>query len=392
MIYAPCIIFYHPFVLYIADLIFETMHRKIDLEGTIAASRQKREELEAEIKEKLKNWKHIIQEYQVPDNKKAILQMVTTFLPYIGLWALMYVSLNWSIWITIAIGLINVFFLVRIFIIQHDCGHQSFLKSQKLNNTIGFICSFFSTIPFKYWAKVHNHHHGHTGQLEERNIGDINFITVEEYRSRSRWKRFTYRLFRHPVVLFVIAPFWYFVFSNRVPSFNLKGWNKIRRTQVINNIFIVAVYIGLAYLLGWGKFLMIQLFLVFAFFCVAFWFFYVQHQHEETYMRWRQNWDYLLASVRGASYYKLPKIFQWLTGNIGLHHIHHLSARIPNYNLEKCLKENPLFTKYAKTLTFWDSIKTVSLKLYDEERERMISFKEFYLMERMQLATVKQSS
>ena len=175
---------------------------------------------------------------------------------------------------------------------------------------------------------------------------------------------------------------WYFVYSNRVPSFNLKGWNKIRRTQVLNNLAILALYVTLSLVLGWKKFLFIQLYLVIAFFCVAFWFFYVQHQHEETYMRWRKNWDFLLASIRGASYYKLPKIFQWMTGNIGLHHIHHLSARIPNYNLEKCLKDNPLFTQYAKTITFWESIKTTSLKLYDEKRKRMITFKEYYQLER----------
>ncbi len=350
--------------------------------------KQSSAELEQEIKEKLMNWKEVIQQYQVPNGKKAILQMITTFVPYVLLWVLMYFSLNWSIFLTIGIGLINVFFLVRIFIIQHDCGHQSFLKSHKLNNIIGTVCSVFSTIPYRYWAKVHNYHHGHTGQLEERNIGDINFMTVDEYRESGKWKRFGYRAFRHPLVLFIVAPLWYFLVAQRLPTLNLKGWSKVRRSQLFNNVLIASVYIGLAIILGWKKFLFIQLYLVVSFFCVSFWFFYVQHQHEETYMRWRTNWDYLLASVRGASYYKLPKVFQWLTGNIGLHHIHHLSSRIPNYNLEKCLKENPIFTKYANTLTFWDSLKTVTLKLYDEERQRMISFKEFYRMEKMSLVAV----
>ncbi len=342
--------------------------------------------MEAEITEKLKNWKVMIQEYQIPDNKKAVLQMVNTFLPYIGLWTLMYFSLNWSIWLTIPIGLINAFFLVRIFIIQHDCGHQSFMGSQKMNNVVGWVCSFFSTIPYKYWAKVHNHHHGHTGQLEQRDIGDIDFLTVAEYRSRNSWGRFKYRLFRSPFVLFFFAPFWYLMVSNRIPTFKLKGWHKVRRTQIINNVSLIALYAGLAYLLGWQKFLFIQLFVVFTFFIIAFWFFYVQHQHEEGYMRWRQNWNYLLAAIRGSTYYKLPKVFQWLTGNIGIHHIHHLSARIPNYNLEKCMKENPLFTQYANVITFWDSIKLTANKLWDEESKRMISFAEFYKMEKMRLA------
>lgn len=342
--------------------------------------------LETEIKEKLNNWKEIIQKYQVPDHKKAILQLITSFLPYVGLWVLMYFSLNWSIWLTALIGLINVFFLVRIFIIQHDCGHQSFFGSKRWNKYIGYTCSFFSTIPFKYWAKVHNHHHGHMGQLEERDIGDINFITVEEYRNRGTWGRFKYRLFRHPIVLFFFAPLWYFIFSQRIPSINLKGWTNVKSSQLFNNILIVGVYTLLAFLLGWKKFLSIQLIMVFTFFCIAFWFFYVQHQHEDGYMRWRKNWDYLLASIRGATYYKLPKVLQWLTGNIGIHHIHHLSSRIPNYNLERCMKENPLLTRYANVVTFWGSLKIAANKLWDEETERMISFKEFYHRERLRLA------
>lgn len=343
-------------------------------------------DLELEIKEKLRNWKDIIQQYQVPDNKKAILQIITSFLPYLGLWVLMYFSLNWSIWLTVPIAFINMFFLVRIFIIQHDCGHQSFLKSKKGNQIVGYICSLFSTIPFRYWAKVHNHHHGHTGQLEERDIGDINFITVNEYRGRGKWGRFRYRLFRHPIVLFIIAPFFYLTVSQRLPTFKLKGWTNVRRTQLFNNLLILTFYTILALVVGWKKFLFIQLILVFGFFCIAFWFFYVQHQHEDGYMRWRKNWDYLVASIRGATYYKLPKVFQWLTGNIGIHHIHHLSARIPNYNLEKCMKENPLFTKYVTVVTFWDSIKIAANKLWDEETQRMISFREFYQMERMRLS------
>jgi omega-6 fatty acid desaturase (delta-12 desaturase) len=353
---------------------------------TNSAYHPKTAQIEKEIKEKLKNWKEMISKYQIPDHRKATIQMLNTFLPYIGLWALMYFSLNWSIWLTIPIGLVNVFFLVRIFIIQHDCGHQSFLRSSRWNNLIGVICSVFSTIPYKYWAKVHNHHHGHTGILEERDIGDINFITVEEYRKRGKWGRFRYRFFRHPLCLFIFAPFVYFTISNRFPNFNLKGWYKIRRTQVLNNVLIVGLYTGLALLLGWKKFLFIQLTLVFLFFIVAFWFFYVQHQHEDGYMRWRKNWDFLIASIRGSTYYKLPRLFQWLTGNIGIHHIHHLSARIPNYHLEKCLKENPVLTKYANVVTFWGSIKLAANKLWDEETKRMITFTEYYRMEKVRFS------
>ncbi|NNE25985.1 MAG: fatty acid desaturase [Saprospiraceae bacterium] len=344
-------------------------------------------ELEKEIKERLANWKSIIAKYQVPDTKKAIIQMINTFAPYIALWALMYFSLSWSIWITIALGFINAFFLVRIFIIQHDCGHQSFLGSQKLNNIIGLICSFFSSIPYKYWAKVHNHHHGHTGQLEQRDIGDIDFLTVREYKNRTWFGRLKYRIFRMPIVLFFIAPFFYFTVSNRYPFMKFKGMKlKIKWSQVRNNVLLLAIYTGLALVLGWQKFLIIQLMLIAMFSVIAFWFFYVQHQHEEAYNQWRKNWDFLVASVRGATYYKLPKVFQWLTGNIGIHHIHHLSARIPNYNLEKCMKENPILTQYANILTFRESLKCMKYKLWDEHRQRMISWKEFYQLEKKKLA------
>ena len=344
-------------------------------------------EIESEIKTALANWKSIIDKYQVPNNKKAVLQIVNSFAPYIALWILMYFSMGWSIWITIGLAFINAFFLVRIFIIQHDCGHQSFFKSQKLNNAVGFVCSLFSSLPFKYWAKIHNHHHGHTGQLEERDIGDIDFLTVEEYRKRGWLGRLKYRTFRNPLILFVGAPIFYFTVSNRFPFMKFKGMLKRTKwNQVRNNLVLLGVYTLLAVLIGWKRFLFIQLSLIFLFSVISFWFFYVQHQHESAYNQWKKNWDFLIASIRGATYYKLPKVFQWLTGNIGIHHIHHLSSRIPNYNLERCMKENPIINKYANILTFRDSLKCIGLKLWDEQRQKMISFKEFYRLEKLGFA------
>ena len=297
----------------------------------------------------------------------------------------MYLCYSISIWITLALAFVNAFFLVRIFIIQHDCGHQSFTKSKKANNVIGTLCSLFSSVPYKYWAKVHNHHHGHTGQLEERDIGDINFLTVKEFKARGKWGRFRYRFFRHPITLFIIVPIFYFTISNRIPKIkNFKGMvSRIRRSQIKNNAIIFVLYALLAIVLGWKQFLFIQLSIIFVFSIIAFWFFYVQHTHETSYHTWKENWDFLLASIRGSSYYKLPKLFQWLTGNIGFHHIHHLSSRIPNYNLEKCVKENPILNKYANILTFRESLKSMHIKLWDEQRMRMISFKEFYRLEKM---------
>lgn len=341
--------------------------------------------IEEEIKTKLANWKEIIREYQIPNSKKALGQILTSFIPFLALWTGMYFMLDISLTLTIILAVINAFFLVRIFIIQHDCGHQSFTASKRMNNIIGTFCSLFSSIPYKYWAKIHNHHHGHTGQLEERDIGDIRFLTVNEYRSRNKWGRLRYRLFRHPLSLFILVPVIYFTFSNRVPLIiSFKGMSdRIRLSQVKNNLLILGIYILLGTVLGWKHFLTIQLMTVGFFSIIAFWFFYVQHTHETAYHSWRENWDFLIASIRGASYYKLPKLFQWLTGNIGFHHIHHLSSRIPNYNLERCRDENPILNRYTNIITFRESLKTMNKKLWDENLKRLISFKEYYQMERM---------
>ncbi|MGK0388512.1 MAG: omega-6 fatty acid desaturase (delta-12 desaturase) [Maribacter sp.] len=344
---------------------------------------------EKEIKQKLKNWGKMIRQYQRPSNAKAVIQILNSFLPFIGIWILMYFSLGYSYIITFLLAVINGFFLVRIFIIQHDCGHQSFFKSRKWNNLVGTVCSFFSTIPFKYWASVHNFHHAHTGQLEHRDIGDIDFLTVNEYRELSKWGRFKYRLFRNPFILFGLVPVIYLSISNRFPTirskslkgFSIKKINKDRLLQLFNNLALLGIYVGLGFALGWSHFFLIQLPIVLTFMIIAFWFFYVQHQHEETYMHWQENWDYVMAAIKGASYYKLPKIFQWLTGNIGLHHIHHLSAGIPNYNLVKCAKDNPILQQFVTVITFKESLTLMFHKLWDEESQRMISFGEYKRME-----------
>ncbi|WP_235297682.1 fatty acid desaturase family protein [Portibacter marinus] len=342
--------------------------------------------IDEEIKTRLKNWKEIIENYKTPDNTKAVIQIITSFAPFIGLWILMYLSLSWSIWITIGLGLINAFFLVRIFIIQHDCGHQSFFTNKKANEIIGWICSIFSSLPFKYWAKVHNFHHAHSGQLEVRDIGDVPFKTTEEFRQMSRWGKLKYRILRTPLVLFVISPIYYFAISNRIGV----EWKAVRRIKLRNlfknNFVIAAVYIGLAWLIGWKEFFIIQFMLIFVFGIIAFWFFYVQHQHEFSYKHWKKNWDFLVSAIRGSTYYKLPKPLQWLTGNIGIHHIHHLSSSIPNYNLPKALKEHKILSEYVTVVKIKDTFKILRSKLWDEELQRMLSFREFYRLEKVRLS------
>lgn len=334
---------------------------------------------DADIKKFLKNWNEIVVKYQKPSMKKAIWQMVTSFVPYLGIWVLMYLTLGWSYFFTLALGIINAFFTVRIFIIQHDCGHQSFFKSRKLNNVIGYACSFISSMPYRYWAKSHDFHHAHCGQLEEnvRDIGDITVLTVEEYTALSPIKKIGYRIYRNPAVMFFFGPLYYLLVNQRLPLVTLKGWKKTYRSQAINNILIFGLYGGLAYFLGWENFLLVHVPIFVAFATIAIWFFYVQHQHEHAYKQWKENWEYLLAAIQGSTFYRLPKVFHWLTGNIGYHHIHHLSSKIPSYNLRKCADENPILQKFATKVSFIESLSFMFHSLWDERQKRMISFSEY---------------
>lgn len=335
-----------------------------------------------EIVNALKDWQKIVSRYSRPDKRKAIIQIINTFVPFIGLWVLMYFSLEWSYWITLFLALINAFFLVRIFIIQHDCGHQSFLKVRKTNNVIGTICSLFSAIPYTYWAKSHNFHHAHNGQLEVRDIGDIHTLTVQEYKELTPVKRFGYRIFRNPVVLFIVGPIYYMLINVRLPMIKLKGFERVKLQQIYSNVYMILAYTLVAFIVGWKKFFMVQVPILVLFAIIAVWFFYVQHQHEQTYKQWRTNWEYLLSAIKGSTYYKLPRMFQWLTGNIGLHHIHHLNPKIPNYHLTRCYKENPVLSKYVTTISFFGSLKYMFNHLWDEEQQRMISFWQFKRLEK----------
>jgi acyl-lipid omega-6 desaturase (Delta-12 desaturase) len=340
--------------------------------------------MQNELRNRLENWPVIFQAYAQADTRKAVIQLINSFGPFLAIWAIMYWTTFYSYLLTFALAGINAFFLVRIFIIQHDCGHRSFLKSQNANKVIGWICSFFSTLPYTYWAGVHNFHHGHSGQLEMsiRDIGDLKTLTVKEFREASPMRRLRYRIFRMPLITFVGAPAIYLGLYNRIPLVGFQGWRKIHRQFHLNNFALLAFYLLLGWLLGWQRFFFIQLSIVFLFGVIAMWFFYVQHQHEETYKEWKDRWEYLIAAVQGSTYYKLPRFLQWLTGNIGFHHIHHLNSKIPNYNLERAAKENEYLDQFVTTVTFFESFKYVKHKLWCEDTRRMISFREFYRREK----------
>jgi omega-6 fatty acid desaturase (delta-12 desaturase) len=264
--------------------------------------------------------------------------------------------------------------MVRIFIIQHDCGHGSFFKSRKANNYLGSICGVLTLTPYYYWRKTHAIHHATTGNLTERGLSDIYTMTVKEYLQQPLWRRIAYRLYRHPLIMFVFTPSFLFLVLYRFYHPNSKSWKRERASVLETDLAILAVVIALGLTLGFKPFLLVQLPIIILAATFGTWLFFVQHQFEDTYWAKEGEWDYTQAALHGSSYYKLPRVLQWFTGNIGFHHIHHLSPRIPNYLLQKCHEENPVLQQVV-VLTLWSSIKTIFLSLWDEDQGRLVSFR-----------------
>jgi omega-6 fatty acid desaturase (delta-12 desaturase) len=321
-------------------------------------------------------WRKLVAQYQQPDLRASVWQINNSFGGFFLSLVLMVLSLQVSYWLTLLLALPTAGFLVRIFIIQHDCGHGSFFKSRSANDIVGTFCSFFTLLPYKFWRKSHAVHHAHHAQLDERGIGDVWTMTVDEYIEARWWKRVAYRVFRHPFFLFGIAPTISFVLVARLPIGGEKSWHNGEHASVWwNNLAIASWFVVAGLFLGFSTVAMIYLPVIVVAGGVGTWLFYVQHQFEQTYWEHSPGWDYTLAALQGSSYYELPPIIQWFTGNIGFHHIHHLSPRIPNYKLQKCHEENATFQKVAR-LTLASSLQTTWLALWDEERSQLVTFRE----------------
>ncbi|MBU1099185.1 MAG: fatty acid desaturase [Bacteroidetes bacterium] len=320
------------------------------------------------------NWKSLVKKYQNSSNRKSIWQLIDSYVPFFVIWYLMYFMLDVSYWITLLLSIPAAGFTVRIFIIQHDCGHGSFFHSKTANTVWGIIASVFTLTPYHYWRKGHSIHHANAGKLEHRGIGDIYTLTVDEYLNKSKWGRFKYRVYRNPFFLFVVIPTLLFVVLYRFPVSSSKSLKREELSIYFTTLLIALVFALVIWFIGFQSFLVIQLPITILASTTGTWLFYVQHQFPDTYWEQNGNWDYTLVALQGSSFYKLPKILQWFTGNIGYHHIHHLSPRIPNYNLEVCHKQNPLFQK-ANTLTLTTSFRSVLLSLWDENQKKLVGFK-----------------
>ena len=323
--------------------------------------------------DKQQEWISVISRYNSPDQAISIWQIINSLVPYILLWIAMYYSLGISYLLTLGLSILAAGFLVRMFIIFHDCGHGSFFKSKKANRIVGTILGNLVFTPYDYWHREHSIHHRTVGNLDKRGSGDVWTLTVEEYSKRSPGKKILYRLYRHPILLFGIAPFLLFVFWFRIPRKSMD--NSGRRSIYATNLFVLIYCVLLIMLMGWQAFLMIQIPVIYFATVAGVWLFYVQHQYEDVIWTRQEEWDYKRMALEGSSFLKFPRLLQWFSGNIGYHHIHHLSPMIPNYKLERCHRENHIFSG-IKAVTFLPSMRTLSLRLWNEKTGKLISFRQ----------------
>ena len=326
-------------------------------------------------RERVQHWNDILKPYWGADTKRSVTQLLTSAIPFAVLWYLAYRSLEVGYWLTLILAVPTTGFMMRLFMIQHDCGHGSFFHSRRARDVLGFWIGVLLLTPYEYWRKTHAYHHAHSGNLTFRGFGDIDTFTVKEYLSWPRRRRLAYRFYRHPLVLFTIGPAFHFLVKHRYPWDIPRDWTHAWRSVWLTNLAIAGVVALMGATIGLKAFLMVQVPMTLLACSLGVWLFYVQHQFEHTYWHWHEQWDYYEASLYGSSYLVLPAPLQWITANIGVHHVHHLSARIPNYRLQQVHDENPELQVVTK-VTVKDTWRLIGLTLWDEERERLIRFKD----------------
>jgi acyl-lipid omega-6 desaturase (Delta-12 desaturase) len=323
-----------------------------------------------------RSWEKIIMNYNRPDLRKSIWQMCNTFIPYAGMWILMVLSLRYSYWITLLLSFPAAGLLIRLFIIFHDCGHGSFFKSRRANEVVGMIFGILAFTPFYKWHQQHKTHHATSGNLDKRGIGDVWTMTVSEYQQSSKWRRFIYRTFRNPFFLFTLAPVYVILVQNRTTKSSMSP--KEKRNVYFTNLMVLIMAVLISLVIGIKSYLLIQLPILVFSHIIGLWLFYIQHQFDEVAWERTEKWDYKSAAIYGSSFLKLPVVFQWFTGNIGFHHVHHLSSKIPNYNLASCHYSHELF-RNVKPVVLLATFKALNLSLWDESKQRLISFRKLVM-------------
>ncbi len=321
------------------------------------------------------DWNALLAPYRQPVAWKSTYQLVNTALALTACWAAAAWSLRVGYWLTLILAVPSALMIARLFMLQHDCGHGAFFRSQKLNNLIGGILGVFTLVPYSYWRRTHAIHHATSGNLDHRSFGDIDTLTVREYLSRPRAKRVMYRLYRHPAVLLMVGPIWQFFLKHRLPLDVPRSWKREQLGVQLTNLGLAGVVVAMSWILGWKAFLMVQLPISLIAGSFGVYLFYVQHQYEDTYWRYREAWNYYRAGLEGSSHLTMPKVLQWCTANIGLHHIHHIASRIPNYNLQRAFDNHPELREVTR-LSLWKGLHTLRLTLWDEDTRQLVGFRE----------------
>ena len=313
--------------------------------------------------------------YREPNARRSLFELVITAAPFITLWALTWFLLSAGYWIGLALTIPAAGLLVRLFLIQHDCGHGSFFRRRAANDWVGRLIGVVTVTPYDFWRRSHALHHANSGNLDRRGIGDVDTLTVKEFKARGAWSRFRYRVYRNPVVMFAFGPAYLFLLRHRLPVGRMRqGWQPWL-SPMATNLGIIAVVASLIWLVGLVPFLLVQLPITLLASAIGVWLFYVQHQFEGAFWARDKEWSFHEAALRGSSHYNLPRVLRWFTANIGIHHVHHLSSRIPFYRLPEVLQDRPELGELGH-LTLAQSLKAVRLVLWDENKSRLVSFKE----------------
>lgn len=326
-----------------------------------------------------RDWTKTLKSYREPSLSRSILEILFTIVPFVALWATAWFALSISYVLTLALTLPAAGLLVRLFMIQHDCGHGAFFRNRNANKWVGRVLGVFTLTPYDVWQYKHAQHHATSGLLDKRGIGDVATLTVEEYRARNLWGKLVYRLYRHPIVMFGLGPSYLFVLNHRLPSGMMwKNGYWPWLSTMTTNLGILAVCALMIWLVGLEAFLMVQIPITLLASSIGVWLFYIQHQFEDTYWESAPKWDHQDAALLGSSYYELPTVLRWFTANIGIHHVHHLMSRIPFYRLHQILKDYPEL-RNLRRINFVQSLSTIGLGLWDEHQKRMIRFRDLRL-------------
>lgn len=317
-----------------------------------------------------KSWKQDLAPYLEADRARSLGQIASVVVPYLGVWTVAAI-VRPDTWLAVVLGLVATVFLVRMYSLFHDLTHNSLFGSRAANSAWGYLLGFLLFTPYRWWQRQHSLHHAHTGNLDKRGPGEIYTMTVAEYERASWLRRAGYRAYRNPLLMFLVGPTLVFLFDRRFPQRGMT--RKILFSVVVTNLALAAWAIGLGALVGWETFLLIQATTLLAGGAVAAWMLYIQHQYEETYYQSAADWRFELAALQGSSYLKLPRALAWAVGNANYHHVHHLSAKIPNYRLRAAHEEQPMFAQ-TPVVTIGSSVDALRLKLWDEERGSLVPY------------------